>query len=121
MLILVTLTALVVFTPIFPGLRPALVFAFFLLGPGAGLIGLLDLKDALSQGVLVVALSLALDGAVALGLLYAHAWSYQAGFLFLGSLSLGGAAAAWFHQGKTARSSPPARAPGRGRRRKHAS
>ncbi len=87
-LILSILTGLVVFTGILPGARPLLVLFFYILCPGLALIRLFRLRDPLTEVVLVIALSLAVDATVAMILLYAGAWSYVTGLLIVIGISM---------------------------------
>jgi len=93
----VLITGLVVFTGLLPVIRAPLVFVFFLICPGIGFINLLNLKQPLTEFVLVVALSLSIDSVIAMILLYSGAWSYQTGFLLLSGISLLGAFTLFFH------------------------
>lgn len=94
---IILMAGLVVFTGLLPLLRAPLVFVFFLICPGIGFINLLNLKQPLTEFVLVVALSLSIDSVIAMILLYSGAWSYQTGFLLLSGISLLGAISLFFH------------------------
>jgi hypothetical protein len=74
-------------------LRAPLVVAFAVLGPGAGLVPLLGLRDPLGELTLAIGASLALDVAVALALVYSGARAPQAGMPILVAMTLAGAAA----------------------------
>jgi hypothetical protein len=74
-------------------LRAPLVVAFAVVGPGAGLVPLLGLRDPLGELTLAIGASLALDVAVALALVYSGAWAPQAGMAILVAMTLAGAAA----------------------------
>ena len=73
------------------------MFVFFLICPGSGFINFLNLKQPLTEFVLVVALSLSIDSVIAMILLYLGVWSYQTGFLLLSGISLLGAIGLFFH------------------------
>lgn len=75
-----------------PALRAPLVVAFLALGPGLAFVPLLGLRDPLGELVVALALSLALDIAVAAGMLYAGAWSPSASLAVLAGIALAGAA-----------------------------
>jgi hypothetical protein len=72
--------------------RAPLVLAFVLLGPGMAYIPLLGLGDLLAELTLGLAVSLALDLAVAATMLYAGAWSPRTSLFVLGVVALGGVA-----------------------------
>lgn len=96
----ILLTGLVVFTGFLSFLRPVIVFSFFLVCPGISYIQLLDLKKSITEIVLIVALSLGIDLAVSMILLYSGIWSYRTGFLMLSGISLLGSIILWFHEGR---------------------
>jgi uncharacterized membrane protein len=73
-------------------IRPAIIFCFLLLCPGMAFIPLLRLRDRLTELTLAVALSLALDTAVAETMVLTKQWSPQVGLVVLISISLVGAA-----------------------------
>jgi len=76
-----------------PGpLRAPVVLAFLALGPGMAFVPLLGLRDPLAELTLGIAVSLALDLAVAATMLYAGAWSPPASLAVLAGIALGGAA-----------------------------
>ena len=72
--------------------RAPLVLAFLLLGPGMAYVPLLGLGDALAELTLGLAVSLALDLAVAAAMLYTGAWSPRTSLLVLAGIALAGAA-----------------------------
>ncbi len=72
-------------------IRVPLVFAFAIVGPGAGVVPLLGLRDPLGEFSLAIGVSLAADVAVATTLLYAHAWSPEAGLAILVGVTLAAA------------------------------
>jgi hypothetical protein len=74
-------------------IRAPLVLAFALLGPGAAIVPLLALRDPLGELTLAIGVSCSLDVALALGMLYAHAWSPDAGLAILVAVTLAGAVA----------------------------
>jgi hypothetical protein len=55
--------------------RPIVILWFLLICPGMAFVQLLQIKDALHEMVLAVALSLAIDVIVAMVILYAGLWS----------------------------------------------
>jgi hypothetical protein len=73
-------------------IRVPLVVVFALVGPGAAVVPLLRLRDPLGEFTLAVGVSLAADVAVATAMLYAHAWSPEAGLAILALLTLVAAA-----------------------------
>jgi hypothetical protein len=73
-------------------LRAPIVLAFLALGPGMAFVPLLGLRDPLAELTLGIAVSLALDLAVAATMLYAGAWSPPASLAVLAAIALGGAA-----------------------------
>ncbi len=83
---------LVAYAPAPIAIRAPLVLVFALIGPGAGLVPLIALRDPLGEFTLALGVSCALDVIVALGLIYAHAWSPAAGLAILAALALAGAA-----------------------------
>lgn len=87
------LTGLIVFTGILPLFRPAVVLIFYVTCPGLAFVGLLRLRDFLTELVLMVALSLVIDSVVAMLLLYTGAWSYVTGLLVIIGISVVGALA----------------------------
>jgi hypothetical protein len=72
--------------------RAPLVLAFLLLGPGMAYVPLLGLGDPLAELTLGLAVSLALDLAVAAAMLYTGAWSPRTSLLALAGIALAGAA-----------------------------
>jgi hypothetical protein len=74
-------------------LRATLVVLFVLIGPGAGLVPLLGLRDPLGELALAIGTSLAVDVAVALGIVYAGTWRPAVGLAILVVLTVGGACA----------------------------
>lgn len=83
--------ALAIFGDWVPALRPALVLAFMLVCPGMALVRLLGFKDKVTELVLAVALSLALETMLSLGMTLAEIWSFQLGLIILMIISLIGA------------------------------
>lgn len=73
-------------------LRVPLVLGFLLIGPGMAFVPLLDLGDPVAELTVALGVSLALDVAVAMAMLYAGAWSPIAGLLVLAAIALTGAA-----------------------------
>jgi hypothetical protein len=73
-------------------LRAIVVITFLLVAPGTAWSRLLPLGDELAALTVGVALSIALDAAVAITFLYAGAWSPKAIFLVLLGFTLVGAA-----------------------------
>lgn len=73
--------------------RTMLVAAFFLLGPGLALVGLLEIEDPWTLLALAFGLSVALDTAVALVLVYITGWEPSVGLAVLLALSMAGALA----------------------------
>jgi hypothetical protein len=73
--------------------RTLLVAVFLLLGPGLGVVGLIGLEDAWQLLTLAFGLSLALDTAVALMLVYVIGWYPGAGLGVLLAISIAGALA----------------------------
>jgi hypothetical protein len=74
-------------------IRVPVVFVFAILGPGAAVVPLLGLRDPLGEFALAIGVSLAADVAVGTTLLYAHAWSPQAGLAILVVVALAAAGA----------------------------
>jgi hypothetical protein len=73
--------------------RTLLVAVFLLLGPGLGLVGLLGIEDPWQLLALAFGLSVALDTAVALLLIYAVGWYPGTGLAVLLAISIAGALA----------------------------
>jgi hypothetical protein len=73
-------------------LRAPIVLAFLALGPGMAFVPLLGLRDPVAELTLGLAVSLALDLAVAMTMLYAGAWSPPASLAVLAAIALSGAA-----------------------------
>lgn len=71
-----------------PLVRPAAAFTFFLVCPGAALLGFIRLRSALTDAVLSVALSFALMALVATATVLLGRWPLEAGFWFLLSVTL---------------------------------
>lgn len=71
-----------------PLVRPAAAFAFFLVCPGAALLGFVRLRSLVTDAVLSVALSFALTALVASTSVLLGRWSLEAGFWFLLTLTL---------------------------------
>lgn len=72
-------------------LRAPLVLGFLLIGPGMAFVPLLDLGDPVAELTVALGVSLALDLAVALAMLYAGAWSPVASLGVLAAIALAGA------------------------------
>jgi len=72
--------------------RLPVVLVFLLLGPGMAFVPLRDLGDPVAELTVAVGISLAVDLAVALAMLYAGAWSPPATLVVLAAFALGGAA-----------------------------
>jgi len=75
-----------------PG-RTLLVAVFLLLGPGLAVVGLLGIKDPWELLALAFGLSVALDTAVALVLVYVTGWDPGAGLAVLVAIGIAGALA----------------------------
>jgi uncharacterized membrane protein len=73
--------------------RTLLVAVFLLLGPGLALVGLLGIEDPWQLLTLAFGLSVALDTAVALMLIYVVGWYPGAGLAVLLAISIAGALA----------------------------
>lgn len=71
-----------------PLVRPAAAFAFFLVCPGAALLGFVRLRSVVTDAVLSVALSFALTALVASTTVLLGRWSLEAGFWFLLAITL---------------------------------
>jgi hypothetical protein len=74
--------------------RVVLVLGFLLFGPGLALGELLELRDAVQRLAVATGASLALETIVALGLIYAGAYSPELGFAIVFGISAGALAAA---------------------------
>jgi len=74
-------------------LRTLFVAVFLLLGPGLGIVGLLGVEDPWELLALAFGLSIALDTAVALMLVYVVGWYPGAGLGILLAISIAGALA----------------------------
>jgi uncharacterized membrane protein len=74
-------------------MRTFLVAVFILLGPGLGLVGLLGIEDPWQLLTLAFGVSLALDTAVALLLVYVVGWYPGAGLGILLAIAIAGALA----------------------------
>jgi hypothetical protein len=72
--------------------RLPVVLVFLLLGPGMAFVPLLGLGDPVAELTIAVGISLAVDVAVALAMLYAGAWSPPATLVVVAALALCGAA-----------------------------
>ena len=72
--------------------RLPVVLVFLLLGPGMAFVPLLGLGDPVAELTVAVGISLAVDVAVALAMLYAGAWSPPATLVVVAALALCGAA-----------------------------
>jgi hypothetical protein len=83
-------TGLVVFTGILPSIRPVLVFVFLLVCPGLVFVRMLRLDDLIMLATLSIALSLAIDAAVATLLLSTAAWSFSRGLVIIFAITLTG-------------------------------
>ena len=84
--------SVVVLADVHSPVRPLLAFWFLCLCPGMAFVRLLDIEEGYIQLTLAIALSLALDTAVATALLYAHRWSPAHTLGLLAGLSLVGVA-----------------------------
>jgi hypothetical protein len=91
--IVITVAALAVATVASPGepVTVALTLWFLLICPGMALVGTLGLRDPWVRVTAAVALSIAIDVAVAGTLVYSGAWSASIALLVLGAISLAGA------------------------------
>lgn len=74
-------------------IRPALVLWFLLICPGMAFVPLLRVAGLATELMLAIALSLALDAIVAIGMLYSRLWSPGWGLAALIGASLAGALA----------------------------
>ena len=72
--------------------RAPLVLAFLLLGPGMAFVPLLGLGDPVAELTVGLGVSVALDLCIAMGMLYAGAWSPLATLVVLVAIALAGAA-----------------------------
>jgi hypothetical protein len=88
-----TVGALAVATVVSPGepLTLALTLWFLLICPGMALVGILGVRDPWVRVTAAVALSIAIDVAVAGTLVYSGAWSPGIALLVLSFISLAGA------------------------------
>ena len=77
------------------GLRPAAVFAFVLIAPGAALVRLLPLRDPLERVVLAVALSASLATLLAEAAAIGHFWHPTAMLAVLAAACSAAAVAEW--------------------------
>jgi hypothetical protein len=82
--------------------RVPVVLVFLLLGPGMAFVPLLDLGDPVAELTVAVGVSLAVDLAVALAMLYAGAWSPPTTLVVLAALALSGAAAQLLKEARAA-------------------
>ena len=83
--------------------RTLLVAVFLLLGPGLGLVGLLGIEDPWQLLTLAFGVSVALDTAVALLLIYVVGWYPGMGLAVLLAISIAGALAQlWMSARRTA-------------------
>lgn len=87
-----TVDGLVLFAGPSPG-RTLLVAVFLLLGPGLGIVGLFGIEDPWQLLTLAFGLSVALDTAVALVLVYVAGWYPGAGIAVLLAIGIAGALA----------------------------
>jgi uncharacterized membrane protein len=71
--------------------RPAMALWFLLICPGMAFVRLLHIKDSGNELTLAVALSLAIDVALALVMAYTKLWSLQGGLSILIGISMLGA------------------------------
>lgn len=81
-------TAVASFAPAPLAIRVPLVLAFAIVGPGAAIVPLFELRDPLGELTLAIGISLAADVTVGTTLVYAHAWAPQAGLLILVGVTL---------------------------------
>lgn len=79
-----------VFAHASPLLRSLVTFWYLLVCPGMAFIRLLKLKDSLTEWILAIVLSLALEMVLGLVMVYAHWWQPGWGLVFLILLSLSG-------------------------------
>jgi len=84
--------SLMVFRDIASPLRSLTGFWFLFICPGMALVPLLRIKDRLTELILAIALSLALDMIVAEAVLYAGMWSSKVTLAVLICISLAGVA-----------------------------
>jgi hypothetical protein len=91
--IVITVAALAIATVVSPGepVTLALTLWFVLICPGMALVGILGRRDPWVRVTAAVALSIAVDVAVAGTLVYSGAWSPSIALLMLASISLAGA------------------------------
>ena len=81
------IAVLEVFSDMGRPVRPLVVLPFLAIGPGYAVVLLLGLRDRVAEATLAVALSIAIDMAVAMVMLYAGAWSPRFAVLAIASLS----------------------------------
>lgn len=84
--------AIAAFAHATPLLRSLVISWFLLVCPGMAFIRLLKLKDFLAEWALAIALSLALEMLLGLGMVYIHWWQPGWALVFLILLSLSGVA-----------------------------
>jgi uncharacterized membrane protein len=85
-----------------PAVRGPLALWFLLACPGLALVPLLRLADPVARWTLIVSLSVALDLAVTLIMMYAGWWSSPAIFAVLAAISLAGGVAQLLANGERA-------------------
>ncbi|MPZ15869.1 MAG: hypothetical protein GEU73_15845 [Chloroflexi bacterium] len=90
---LAVLALVVTYLPLGSFVRPPVVLAFFLLGPGLAVVPLLGIGDRVMWITFVVAVSVAVDLVAALVMLYGGVWSPDLALVALILLSLAGAVA----------------------------
>jgi len=88
----VIFAGLTVYGSLLPAVRPFAVFWFFLIGPGMAFVPLLNIQDSASAVTVGIALSLAIDIAVASVMAYAGWWKPEIGLAVLIVISLIGLA-----------------------------
>ncbi len=84
--------SLITFGNIASPIRPVIAFWFLLVCPGMAFVRLLRIRETLTELMLAVALSLAIDTLVAEAILYAEIWSSRLALLVLIGISVIGAA-----------------------------
>jgi uncharacterized membrane protein len=82
---------LLVFGDVTSPIRPVLALWFLLICPGMALARLLRIQDNGNELTLAIALSLAIDAMLAIGMAYAKLWSIQWGLSILIGISVIGA------------------------------
>lgn len=90
-IILLSAVAVVLTSPLTDSIRLWIIFWFMMVCPGMAFIRLMGIQDRTTEFIIAVALSLAIDTAVAEVMVLTAKWSIQGGILALICLSLFGA------------------------------